>query len=92
MSEENLDKHYQDCPGCLCDLRAENEQLKKTILSSSDLYEKLVYKQLQAERELADELANALRECIAWWDDEFYDSEAALKKYVERRAMEDEND
>lgn len=88
--DENLDKHYQNCPGCLCDLRAENDQLKKTILSSSDLYEKLVTKQLQAERELADELAKSLRECMTWWDDEFYDSDTALKKYDERRAMDEE--
>jgi len=89
-SDDKLDKHYQDCPGCLCDLRTENEQLKKTILSSSDLYEKLVTKQLQAERELADELAKALREYMAGWDDEFYDSDTVLKKYDERRAMDEE--
>lgn len=92
MSDQDLDKHYQDCPGCLCELRAENGGLKETIKTSSDLYEKLVTKQLQAERELADELAKVLwsisytpltlDECIKM-------SKKMLKEYKDRRKLDE---
>ena len=68
------------------------EELENILKTSSDLQDKLLVKALEREREMSNELYEALQNCIAWWGPDYDYAQKVMQKFEDHKKMFHDND
>lgn len=62
------------------------EELENILKTSSDLQDKLLVKALEREREMSNELYEALQNCITWWGED-REVRTVMQKFEDHKKM-----